>query len=81
LEGIKLVADLQPQTDISFKITRSYSRVNVRRQLIEQQSCQDGEFPSPETVQHRLNEMGYTLKQSAKAKPQKRLAEIDVTSE
>ena len=78
LEDIRAIVDPQTQTDPSFKSTRLYTRIGaaeVRRQLMAQKGYQEEELPSAETIRCRLNEMGYTLKQVLKAKPQKQIPE------
>ncbi len=84
LEDIRALVDPQAQTDPSFKSTRLYCRMSaaqVRRQLIEPKGYQDEALPSVETIRRRLNEMGYTLKRVAKAKPQRRIPETDAIFE
>ncbi|MGL4883380.1 MAG: ISAzo13 family transposase [Waterburya sp.] len=80
LADIKSLVDAQSQTDPSFKSTRLYTRMTsaqVRRQLIEQFAYSEEELPSNETIRRRLNELGYTLKRVAKAKPIKKIPETE----
>lgn len=80
LANIKSLVDAQSQTDPSFKSTRLYTRMTsaqVRRQLIEQFAYTEEELPSNETIRRRLNELGYTLKRVAKAKPIKKIPETE----
>lgn len=57
------------------------SAAEVRRQLIEQKGYSDEELPSLETIRRRLNELGYTLKRVAKAKPIKKIPETEAIFE
>lgn len=80
LEDIKSIVEPQSQSDPSFQSTRLYTRISaaeVRRQLILTKGYEDEALPSSETIRHRLNDMGYSLKRVAKTKPQKRIPETD----
>jgi transposase len=80
IKDIKSLVDSQSQTDPSFKSTRLYTRITsseVRRQLIEQFGYSDKELPSTETIRRRMNDLGYTLKRVAKAKPIKKIPETE----
>lgn len=75
LSDIKSIVDSQSQTDPSFKTNRLYTRMSVsqvRRQLISQNSYQQDELPSDETIRSRLNQLGYHPSKVAKTQPQKK---------
>jgi Rhodopirellula transposase DDE domain len=79
-EDIKAIVEPQSQADPSLQSTRLYTRISaaeVRRQLIQTKGYEDEALPSSETIRHRLNDMGYSLKRVAKTKPQKRIPETD----
>lgn len=80
LEDIKAIVEPESQADPRFQSTRLYTRISaaeVRRQLILTQGYPEETLPSCETIRHRLNDMGYSLKRVAKTKPQKRIPETD----
>ena len=80
MADIKAIVEPQSQSDPSFQSTRLYTRISaaeVRRQLILTKGYEDEALPSCETIRHRLNDMGYSLKRVAKTKPQKRIPETD----
>jgi hypothetical protein len=80
LQDIRALADSQSQTDPSFKTTRLYTRLTateVRRQLIAQKGYPEAALPKAETINTKLNQLGYTVKKVAKSKPQKKIRETD----
>jgi hypothetical protein len=79
LADIKANVELQSQSDPSFQSTRLYKRISAteeRCQLILTKGYKDEALPSCETIRHRLNDMGYSLKRVAKTKPQKQQFQI-----
>jgi hypothetical protein len=75
LEDIRAIVDSQSQVDPQFRSQRLYCRMSaaeVRRQLIEQKEYTDEELPTTETINSKLNEMGYFPKKVAKSQPKKR---------
>ncbi len=80
LQDIRAIADSQSQTDPSFKTTRLYTRLTaaeVRRHLIAQKGDPETELPKAETINAKLNQLGYTVKKVAQSKPQKKIPETD----
>lgn len=75
LADLRDLVDSQSQTDPSFKSTRLYTRLSaaeVRRQLIAHKGYQDDTLPTVQTLNTKLNQLGYTVKRVAKRKPKKR---------
>lgn len=74
LEDIRAIVDSQSQADPQFRSQRLYCRMSaaeVRTQLIEQ-GYTDAELPTAQTINSKLNEMGYFPKKVAKSQPKKR---------
>lgn len=74
LRDIRELVDSQSQTDPSFKPTRLYTRLSaaeVRRQLMTQKHYTDAELPTSQTLNSKLNALGYHLTRVAKSKPKK----------
>ena len=75
LADIKAVVDSQSQTDPNFHSTRLFTRLTVaeiRRQLIAKKGYTDEELPSNQTLNTKVNQMGYGLKKVQKTKPLKK---------
>lgn len=75
LENIKDIVDSQSQTDPDFKTTRLFTRLTVseiRKQLILQKGYTDLELPTNQTLNNKINELGYNLKKVRKLKPLKK---------
>jgi hypothetical protein len=75
LDDIRDLVDGQSQNDPQFRSKRLYTRLSateVRRQLIAQKGYQDTQLPTPQTLNAKLNEIGYFPKKVAKSKPQKK---------
>lgn len=84
LEDIRDIVDCQSQTDPSFKTTRLYTRLTVqgvRNQLIETKGYRAEELPTIQTLNTKINNMGYTLKKVMKTKPLKKIPETDMIFE
>ncbi len=65
LDDIRDIVDPQSQTDPSFKTTRLYTRLSVkeiRKQLIIQKNYRNEELPINQTLNNKINRLGYTLK-------------------
>ncbi|MBU3131867.1 hypothetical protein KPL40_05325 [Clostridium gasigenes] len=80
LEDIKSIVDCQSQTDPSFKTTRLFTRLTVkevRNQLILQKEYKSEELPTLQTLNSKINKVGYTLKKVRKVKPLKKIPETD----
>ena len=74
LTDIQEIVDSQSQTDPQFRNKRLYCRLSageVRRQLITQKGYRDDELPSKQTINTKMNKLGYYAKKVAKSQPQK----------
>lgn len=84
ITDIKDIVDCQSQTDPSFKTTRLFTRITVkevRNQLIEQKGYTDKDLPTNQTLNTKINKLGYTLKKVRKAQPMKKIEETDAIFE
>ena len=84
IRDIKNIADSQSQTDPNFKTTRIFTRLTVkevRKQLILQKGYDDKDLPTNQTLNNKINRMGYHLKKVKKLKPLKKIAETDAIFE
>ncbi|MEG0578126.1 MAG: ISAzo13 family transposase [Bacilli bacterium] len=80
LEDIKNIVDCQSQTEPSFKATRLFTRLTVkevRNQLILQKEYKSEELPTLQTLNRKINKLGYTLKKLRKVKPVKKIPETN----
>ena len=74
LDDIRSIADGQSQADPKFQTDRLFTRISaaeVRRQLIAQRGYTDAELPTQQTINTKLNLLGYRLTKVAKCRPQK----------
>jgi hypothetical protein len=74
LDDIRAIADGQSQADPKFQTNRLYTRISaaeVRRQLIAVKGYTDAELPTQQTINKKLNLLGYSLTRVAKCRPQK----------
>jgi hypothetical protein len=74
LEDIRSIADGQSQADPKFQTQRLFTRISaaeVRRQLIATRGYTDEELPTQQTINAKLNLLGYSLTRVAKCRPQK----------
>jgi Rhodopirellula transposase DDE domain len=74
LDDIKDIADGQSQADPRFQTDRLFTRISaaeVRRQLINRKGYTDAEWPTQQTINTKLNRLGYRLTRVAKCRPQK----------
>ncbi len=74
LEDIRSIADGQSQPDPKFQTDRLFTRISaaeVRRQLIATKGYCDEELPTQQTINTKLNLLGYSLTRVAKCRPQK----------
>jgi Rhodopirellula transposase DDE domain len=74
LDDIKDIADGQSQADPRFQTDRLFTRISaaeVRRQLINRKGYTDAELPTQQTINTKLNRLGYRLTRVAKCRPQK----------
>jgi len=78
---IKSLADLQTQADPSMKSgSLTYTRITaktMRNALIEEKGYSSDELPTEVTISNILNRLGYNLKRVLKAKPEKKIKEVD----
>jgi hypothetical protein len=75
LEDIRAIADGQSQADPKFQTNRLFTRISaaeVRRQLIATKGYTDAELPTQQTINTKLNLLGYRLTKVAKCRPQKK---------
>jgi hypothetical protein len=74
LEDIRSIADGQSQADPKFQTKRLFTRISaaeVRRQLIATKGYSDAELPTQQTINTKMNSLGYSLSKVAKCRPQK----------
>ena len=74
LDDIRAIADGQSQADPKFQTQRLFTRISaaeVRRQLIQKKGYTDAELPTQQTINKKLNMLGYRLTKVAKCRPQK----------
>jgi hypothetical protein len=75
LEDIRDIADGHSQADPRFQTERLFTRLSaaeVRRRLITEKGYTDAELPTQQTINTKLNMLGYRLTKVAKCRPQKR---------
>ncbi len=73
LDDIREVVDGQCQADPRFQTDRLVVRISaaeVRRRLISEKGYTDEELPTPQTINTKLNMLGYRLTKVAKCRPQ-----------
>lgn len=81
---IKNIVDSQSQTDPNFKTTRIFTRLTVkevRKQLILQKGYSNKDLPTNQTLNNKINSMGYHLKKVRKTKPLKKIEQTDAIFE
>src|SRR5919199_2901530 len=69
LDDIRSIADGQSQADPEFQTKRLFTRISaaeVRRQLIATKGYTDAELPTQQTINTKLNMLGYCLSKVAK---------------
>src|SRR3982751_346712 len=74
LDDIRSIADGQSQADPRFQTDRLFTRISakeVRRQLIARKGYTDSELPTQQTIDTKLNLLGFRLTRVAKCRPQK----------
>jgi hypothetical protein len=84
MEDIKVIAEAVSQTDPTFQTTQLYIRLSaaeVRKALIEQQGYCDETLPCVDTIGHKLNKLGYSLKKVKKSQPVHKKPETDAIFE
>jgi hypothetical protein len=74
LDDIRDIVDGQCQADPKFQAKRLFIRISaaqVRLRLITRKGYTDAELPSQQTINTKLNMLGYRLTKVAKCRPQK----------
>jgi hypothetical protein len=74
LGDIRDIADGHSQADPKFQTDRLFTRISaaeVRRQLIAEKGYTDAELPTQQTINTKLNMLGFRLTKVAKCRPQK----------
>ena len=80
LEDITSIVNSQSQTDPDFKTTRLFTRLTskeIRKQLIIQKKYTDDELATSQTINTKLNLLGYSLSKVRKLSPKKKIKETD----
>ncbi len=75
LDDIRSIVDGQSQADPKFQTKRLFTRISaaeVRRQLIDTGGYTDEQLPTQQTINKKLNLLGYRLTKVAKCRPQKK---------
>ncbi len=75
LDDIRAIADGYSQADPKFQTRRLFIRISaaeVRSRLITKKGYTDAELPTQQTINTKLNMLGYSLTKVAKCRPQKR---------
>ena len=75
LDDIRAIADAQSQADTKFQTKRLFTRISaaeVRRRLIAEKGYTDAELPTQQTINKKLNLLGYCLTKVAKCRPHKK---------
>jgi hypothetical protein len=78
LEDIRAIADGQSQADPKFQTERLFTRISakeVRRLLIATKGYTDAELPTQQTINKKLNLLGFRLTKVAKSRPKKSQAD------
>jgi hypothetical protein len=74
LDDIRDIVDSQCQADPRFQTDRLFIRISaaeVRRRLIARKGYTDEQLPTQQTINTKLNRLGYRLTKVAKCRPQK----------
>jgi hypothetical protein len=74
LDDIRSIADGQSQADPKFQTKRLFTRISaaeVRRQLIATKGYTDEQLPTQQTINRKLNTLGFRLTKVAKCRPPK----------
>jgi hypothetical protein len=75
LDDIREIADGQSQADPKFQTNRLFTRISaaeVRRQLIATKGYTDAELPTQQTINTKLDLLGFRLTKVAKCRPPKK---------
>ena len=74
LDDIRAIVDGQSQADPKFQTSRLFTRISaaeVRRQLIATKGYTDEQLPTQQTINRKLDTLGFRLTKVAKCRPQK----------
>ncbi len=74
LDAIRSIADAHSQADPKLQTARLYTRISaaeVRRQLIATGGYTDAELPTQQTINAKLNLLGFCLSRVARCRPRK----------
>src|SRR4051794_33960423 len=74
LDDIRSIADGQSQADPKFQAGRPFTRIGAaeaRRQLIAVKGYTDAELPTQQTINAKMNLLGFGLSRVARCRPQK----------
>src|SRR4029077_13734309 len=74
LDDIRAIADGKSKADPRFQTDRLFTRISaaeVRRQLIATKGYTDEQLPTQQTIDTKLNLLGFRLTKVAKCRPQK----------
>jgi hypothetical protein len=83
LDDIRSIADGQSQADPKFQTDRLFTRISakeVRRRLIAVKGYTDEELPTQQTINTKMNRLGYRLTRVAKCRPQKESSRLTPSS-
>jgi hypothetical protein len=75
LDDIRSIADGQSQADPKFQTERLFTRISaaeVRRQLIATRGYTDEQLPTQQTLNRKLNLLGFRLTEVARCRPPKK---------
>jgi hypothetical protein len=75
LDDIRAIADAHSQADPKFQTDRLFTGISaaeVRRRLIAEKGYTDAELPTQQTINTKLNRLGFRLTKVAKCRPQKK---------
>lgn len=79
-EDILSIVEPQTQADPAMKTSLTYTRITgkaLRKALIDEKGYKDEDLPCENTLINMLNRLGYNLKRVQKAKPVKKIKEVD----
>lgn len=74
LDDIRSIADAHSQADPRFQTRKLFTRISaaeVRRRLIAEKGYTDEQLPTQQTINAKLNTLGFRLTRVAKCRPQK----------
>ena len=83
LDDIREIADGHSQADPKFQTGRLFTRISaaeVRRQLIATKGYTDEQLPTQQTINRKLNLLGFRLTRVAKCRPQKKSSRPTLSS-